>query len=162
MGRIFSTYLVLAFRLGFAFKILPGTAFGQIKSPGFRRPKAPEGWRSPRRFAPFERHRQTRQRLGVRRPSAAFLPLVRSVAGFICRRTALICRSGAFIPRRTAFIPRRAAFIPCRTAFIPCRTAFIPCRTAFIPCRTAFIPCRTAYISRRGAFICRRAAIGCR
>ena len=33
MCRIFATYLVLAFRLGFTFKILPGTVFGQIKSP---------------------------------------------------------------------------------------------------------------------------------
>ena len=36
------------------------------------RPKAPGDWRSPRRFAPFGHHRPTRQRLGLRRPSAAF------------------------------------------------------------------------------------------
>jgi hypothetical protein len=34
--------------------------------------KAPGGWRSPRRFAQFGGHRQTRQRLGLRQPSAAF------------------------------------------------------------------------------------------
>ncbi len=33
--------------------------------------KAPEGWRSPKRFARFDCHRETRQRLGLRRPSAA-------------------------------------------------------------------------------------------
>jgi hypothetical protein len=33
--------------------------------------KAPEGWRSPRRFANVEHHEFPRQRLGVRRPSAA-------------------------------------------------------------------------------------------
>jgi hypothetical protein len=40
MCRIFATHLVLAFRLGLAFKILLGTVFGQIKSPGFRRPRS--------------------------------------------------------------------------------------------------------------------------
>jgi len=34
--------------------------------------KAPEDWRSPRRFASVECQIETRQRLGVRRPSAAF------------------------------------------------------------------------------------------
>ena len=33
----------------------------------FALPKAPEGWRSPRRFARFGCHRSTRQRLGLRR-----------------------------------------------------------------------------------------------
>jgi hypothetical protein len=36
------------------------------------RPKAPGDWRSPRRFAPSGHHRPPRQRLGLRRPSAAF------------------------------------------------------------------------------------------
>jgi len=36
------------------------------------KPKAPEGWRTPRRFALFKRCRTSRQRLGVRQSSAAF------------------------------------------------------------------------------------------
>jgi hypothetical protein len=36
-----------------------------------RLPKAPEGWRTPRRFARFVRRQHSRQRLGLRRPSAA-------------------------------------------------------------------------------------------
>jgi len=35
------------------------------------RPKAPEDWRSPRRFARFASPAGSRQRLGLRRPSAA-------------------------------------------------------------------------------------------
>ena len=35
-------------------------------------PQAPGGWRSPRRFAPLSSRRPTRQRPGLRRPSAAF------------------------------------------------------------------------------------------
>ena len=34
--------------------------------------KAPEDWRTPRRFAPSGDHRSTRQRLGLRQPPAAF------------------------------------------------------------------------------------------
>jgi hypothetical protein len=34
-------------------------------------PKAPEGWRTPRRFARFNERGQSRQRLGVRQPSGA-------------------------------------------------------------------------------------------
>jgi hypothetical protein len=37
-----------------------------------RPPKAPEGWRTPRRFARFVRHQSTRQRFGVRWPPTAF------------------------------------------------------------------------------------------
>jgi len=35
-------------------------------------PKAPEVWRTPRRSALFVSHRHSRQRPGLRRPSAAF------------------------------------------------------------------------------------------
>ena len=42
------------------------------RPPISRLSKAPEGWRSPRRFARFGGHRSTRQRLGLRWPSTAF------------------------------------------------------------------------------------------
>jgi hypothetical protein len=38
--------------------------------------KAPEGWRTPKRFAPFASRRRTRQRPGVRRPFSAFLSTI--------------------------------------------------------------------------------------
>jgi hypothetical protein len=37
-----------------------------------RRLKAPEGWRTPGRFALFVHRQNSRQRFGLRRPSAAF------------------------------------------------------------------------------------------
>jgi len=36
------------------------------------RPKAPEGWRTPKRFALCLRRQNSRQRFGLRRSSAAF------------------------------------------------------------------------------------------
>jgi len=49
------------------------TAREDQSSPGsFGMSKAPEGWRSPRRFANTSGRGQARQRFGVRRPSAAF------------------------------------------------------------------------------------------
>jgi hypothetical protein len=51
--------------------------------------KAPEGWRSPRRFAYFKNHLVARQRLGLRRPSAAF-----------SRRHIKLCRCQLKLPWR--------------------------------------------------------------
>ncbi len=66
----------------FAFCSREQTHFGQVIADGHhslrlsvkfhRPPKAPEGWRTPRRFARFGGHRSTRQRFGVRWPSTAF------------------------------------------------------------------------------------------
>ena len=47
-----------------------------------RHPNAPEDRRSPRRFARFGSHRQARQRLGLRRPSAAFLRVRQTIHVF--------------------------------------------------------------------------------
>ena len=54
----------------FWFSLRPGVfaSWRLITSPA----KAPEGWRTPRRFARFGGQRSTRQRLGLRWPSTAF------------------------------------------------------------------------------------------
>ena len=50
---------------------LPGEQSSDGAHPGFFPSKAPEDWRSPRRFALLPRRLKARRRLGVRRPLAA-------------------------------------------------------------------------------------------
>ena len=47
-----------------------------------RPPKAPEGWRTPRRCARFGGHRSARQCFGVRWPSTAFPPRAKPARNF--------------------------------------------------------------------------------
>ena len=60
-----------------------GARPSRLPFPASRPPKAPEGWRTPRRFAPSGDHRSTRQRLGLRWPSTAFSPRTKSAHKFI-------------------------------------------------------------------------------
>ena len=63
-------------RLSLFHPLRVGTTRAPLKKvsrpPISRLSKAPEGWRSPRRFARFGGRRSTRQRLGLRWPSTAF------------------------------------------------------------------------------------------
>ena len=70
--------LPLAARLGLCWGARPSRWPFSASRP----PKAPEGWRTPRRFARFGGHRSTRQRFGVRWPSTAFPPRAKPARNF--------------------------------------------------------------------------------
>ena len=68
--------------------------------------KAPEGWRSPRRFAWFGCHRSTRQRLGLRRPSAAFLRSHQNIRVFQISHRKFRYGQGEVVLRRLTYSAR--------------------------------------------------------
>ena len=70
--------LPLAARLGHCW----GARSSRLPFSASRPPKAPEGWRTPRRFARFVGQRPTRQRHGVRWPSTAFSPRMKPSYNF--------------------------------------------------------------------------------
>ena len=81
------------FRQGWPIRPRPGLAWPLAFCPGscdrppcvrpFVRPKAPEGWRTPRRFAWLVCHRSTRQRFELRWPSTAFSWRSNSQSSFV-------------------------------------------------------------------------------
>jgi hypothetical protein len=79
--------------------------------------KAPEGWRTPRRSAQFENHPSTRQRHGVRRPSAALASVAPGIVtvGAVRPLMGKRQRAGALqdAPRSSRIIRSRASVMEC-------------------------------------------------
>ena len=99
---------------------------GQQRSGGDGRPrhlplrKAPEGWRTPRRFAQFGSHRETRQRPGLRWPSTAFHSARRATVSR-CLRTVT-----SFRPRKIRSLLKRRSRCEAQTLRQRIRTGSNP------------------------------------